>query len=129
MRGLPIGSSADCVAWQRSYRPVDCFTVEGTNQGANMPRVVHFEFHSNQPEGTTDFFRRVFDWKIDKWDNLSADYWMLDTGPADQPGIGGGLMKSRDGQPRTVCTIDVPDVDAYAKKVTAAGGQIVVPKM
>ncbi len=94
-----------------------------------MPRVVHFEFHSTQPESTTAFFEKVFDWKIDKWDNPGAEYWLLNTGPADQPGIGGGLMRSRDGQPRTVCTIDVPDVDEYARKVTEAGGQIVVPKM
>lgn len=94
-----------------------------------MPRVVHFEFHSTQPEGTTEFFRKVFDWKINKWDNPGAEYWLLDTGPADQPGIGGGLMRSRDGQPRTVCTLEVPDVDDYAKKVQAAGGRIVVPKM
>jgi hypothetical protein len=94
-----------------------------------MPRVVHFEFHSSEPESTTRFFREVFDWKTDKWDNPSMEYWMLNTGPADQPGIGGGLLRSRDGQPRTVCTIEVPDVDEHAKKVTAAGGQVVVPKM
>ena len=94
-----------------------------------MPRVVHFEFHSNEPEASTKFFRDVFNWTTDKWDNPSMEYWLLDTGPADQPGIGGGLLKSRDGQPRTVCTIEVPDVDEYAQKVASAGGQIVVPKM
>ena len=38
-------------------------------------------------------------------------------------------MKSPDGQPRTVNTIQVPSVDDYAAKIQAVGGQICVPKM
>lgn len=94
-----------------------------------MPRIVHFELHSEQPEQTAEFFREVFDWQANMWDQPGMEYWLLTTGAAERPGINGGLMKSRDGQPRTVCTLDVPDVDEYARKVESAGGKVVVPKM
>jgi len=38
-------------------------------------------------------------------------------------------MPSRDGQPRTVNTIQVDDLDAMVKKATANGGKNVVPRM
>lgn len=38
-------------------------------------------------------------------------------------------MPSRDGQPRTVNTIQVNNVDDAVKKVLANGGKNVVPKM
>ena len=94
-----------------------------------MPRIVHFEFHSTQPEKTLRFFRDVFGWESNKWEGSEMPYWLLMTGPKDQPGIDGGLMPSQDGQPRTVCTLQVDDVDIYTKKAQAAGGQVVVPKM
>lgn len=62
------------------------------------------------------------------------DYWMIMTGPQDQPGINGGLLKRNmeleSGSPSGfVCTIDVPSVDEYIDKVQERGGAVVVPKM
>lgn len=91
-----------------------------------MLRPIHFEIHAPDPAKAIAFYEKAFGWKFSKWEG-PVEYWLVDTGSGT--GINGGLLKSRDGQPRTVNTIDVPDVDEAAKTVTAAGGTIVVPKM
>lgn len=92
-----------------------------------MNRPVHFEIHSTDPERVSRFYADVFGWKTRKWDG-PAEYFLVDTGAGGE-GINGGIMRSRDGQPRTVNTIKVQNVDEAAKKITAHGGTIVVPKM
>lgn len=92
-----------------------------------MNRPVHFEIHSPDPDTSLAFFADVFGWKSQKWPG-PVDYFLLQTGD-DARGIDGGLIRSMDGQTRTVNTILVPDVDAHAAKVVAAGGKVVVPKM
>jgi predicted enzyme related to lactoylglutathione lyase len=62
------------------------------------------------------------------------DYWLVMTGPKDQPGIDGGLVPRQgeiDGQAviAFVCTIDVPDIDETVSNVEKNGGTIAVPKM
>ena len=93
-----------------------------------MPRVVHFEIPADDPEKTVAFYEKVFGWGFHKWEG-PQDYWLISTGPDDQPGINGGLMKRMNpGQP-VVNTLDVPSVDDYVAKITTAGGEIAVPKM
>jgi predicted enzyme related to lactoylglutathione lyase len=98
-----------------------------------MSRVVHFEIHAESPERAVAFYTKIFDWQITKWDG-PMPYWLIKTGPSDKPGIDGGLLPRRgviDGTAviAYVCTVDVDSVDAYAAKITANNGQIVVPKM
>jgi predicted enzyme related to lactoylglutathione lyase len=91
-------------------------------------RPIHFELGVVQPERAVQFYEAVFGWKSTKWDG-PMPYWLVTTGPDNQPGINGGIMIHQDSQPRTVNTIGVESVDDFAAKVTAAGGQVVVPKM
>jgi predicted enzyme related to lactoylglutathione lyase len=56
------------------------------------------------------------------------DYWLIMTGPEDQPGIDGGLMKREQPGAFTTNTIDVPSVDEFMSKITEAGGKIITPK-
>lgn len=91
-----------------------------------MPRPIHFEIHSPDAAKAVAFYERVFDWKFNKWEG-PMEYYLASTGTG--PGIDGGLMPSRDGQPRVVNTVEVADVDEHVKKINAAGGQVVVPKM
>lgn len=100
-----------------------------------MNRPIHFELHSNDPARDSKFYEAVFGWKFNKWDG-PMEYWLASTSPdgahgasKEHYGIDGGMMKSQDGQPRTVNTIEVADVDAMAMKVSKAGGTIVVPRM
>ena len=54
-------------------------------------------------------------------------YWLATTGPEDRPGINGALMPSPDQEARTVITVDVTDISEALEKVSAAGGETVVP--
>jgi predicted enzyme related to lactoylglutathione lyase len=98
-----------------------------------MPRVVHFEIHADEPERAVRFYTQLFGWEITKWAG-PQDYWLIKTGPDGQPGINGGLLKRHgviDGTAviAYVCTVDVPSVDEYTRKITAGGGSIALPKM
>ena len=92
-----------------------------------MNRVVHFEMGVDDPERAVAFYETVFGWKTNKWDGPQA-YWLVTTGPDDQPGINGGLMRRRDDMPPTFNTIGVPSVDEASEKIAANGGKIVMPK-
>jgi predicted enzyme related to lactoylglutathione lyase len=69
----------------------------------------------------------VFGWEIVKWEG-PQDYWLITTGPDDEPGINGGLMKRMDPSASTWNTIEVPSVDEFTAKVVESGGKVVVPK-
>jgi uncharacterized protein len=98
-----------------------------------MGRVVHFEIHAADPERASAFYRAVFGWEIVKWDG-PWPYWLITTGPDDEPGINGAIVQRRgelDGQAMTafVCTTSVADVEATVAAITAAGGEIALPEM
>ena len=92
-----------------------------------MPRVVHFEIHADDPERAVKFYQDVFGWKIAKWEG-PQDYWLITTGPDDEPGINGGLMKRMDPSASTWNTVEVPSVDEFTAKIVESGGKVVVPK-
>jgi predicted enzyme related to lactoylglutathione lyase len=98
-----------------------------------VPRVVHFEIHAENPERAKGFYSGVFDWEFSKWEG-TQDYWLITTGPDDEPGINGGLVRRQgaiDGQAviAYVCTVDVSSVDETVQQVTQHGGSVAVPKM
>jgi predicted enzyme related to lactoylglutathione lyase len=93
-----------------------------------MLRIVHFEINAADPERAVKFYQKVFGWKIKKWEG-PMDYWLVATGPDDQPGINGGIMKREDPQATTYNTVDVPSVDEFTKKIKENGGKVMVPKM
>jgi predicted enzyme related to lactoylglutathione lyase len=97
-----------------------------------MSRVVHFEIYAENPQRAIAFYSQLFGWQFTQWGEM--DYWMVTTGPDDQSGINGGLAPRRspidgEGVIAFVCTVDVPDVDACAESILAAGGTIAHPKM
>jgi hypothetical protein len=93
-----------------------------------MPRVVHFEITADDPERAVQFYTSVFGWHIQKWDG-PQDYWLAGTGPNDQPGIDGAIMRREGGMPPVINTLDIPDLDASLEQVTANGGSIAMPRM
>jgi len=92
-----------------------------------MPRIVHFEFCCDDPERAAKFYTAVFGWKIAKWEG-PMEYWLVETGPKDTPGIDGGLMRRPVPESSTYNTIDVPSVDEFIAKITANGGKVVKSK-
>ena len=100
-----------------------------------MPRVVHFEIHASDPDRAVKFYTTLFGWEMTKWDG-PVDYWLIRTGPADQRGIDGGLVRRHGADPvemqavnAYVCTVDVPNLDEYVAKALANGATIALPKM
>jgi predicted enzyme related to lactoylglutathione lyase len=98
-----------------------------------MPRVVHFEIHAADPDRAVNFYTTLFGWSFQKWEG-PMDYWLVTTGPNEQPGINGGLVRRQgeiDGQAviAYVCTVDVENLDASVQTALDNGGQIALPKM
>ena len=98
-----------------------------------MPRVVHFEIHADNPQRAVTFYQDIFGWQINKWEG-PEDYWLVTTGPDNEPGINGAILRRRglvngDAVIAYVCTIDVPSVDDVTAKITSHGGTIALPKM
>jgi predicted enzyme related to lactoylglutathione lyase len=100
-----------------------------------MSRVTHFEIHATNPQQLVDFYTTLLGWKFTKWAG-PMEYWLIETGPADQPGINGGLLQRPHAAPLTelrincfVCTAQVSDLNASLAKATQLGGQIALPRM
>jgi len=93
---------------------------------------MHFEIHAEKPERAIQFYSDVFGWTFTKWGG--EEYWLITTGPKEEPGIDGGLTKRRGTTVGTavvayVCTIATANVDDAVTKVKTHGGENVVPKM
>lgn len=97
-----------------------------------MARVVHFEVHAEDPQRAISFYSTVFGWEFTHWAG-PMDYWLIRTGPADRPGIDGGMVRRQgmiDGQAviAYVCTLDVESLDDSLPKALAAGATVALPK-
>ena len=101
-------------------------------------RVIHFEIHAQDTAKVAEWYKNVFGWEVKKWDNPAMDYWMVMTAPegAKEQGINGGIGKRVGDAPKESdsinafeCIIDVPNIEEYMEKITAAGGKITSAKM
>ena len=100
-----------------------------------MSRIVHFEIHANDPQRAIAFYTNVFGWQFHQWDGGDEDYWLIMTGPDEEPGIDGGLARRRGDPPEDnaavncyTCVVQVTDLDEILNKVTTEGGVIALPK-
>ncbi len=93
-----------------------------------MSRVNHFEIPADDPERAIKFYETVFGWTIEKWDG-PIEYWLIMTGPEDQPGIDGGLARREDPETGVENTIDVSNLEESLENVTANGGKVIRPKI
>jgi predicted enzyme related to lactoylglutathione lyase len=92
-----------------------------------MYRVVHFDIMADDTARAVKFYGDVFGWKTEGWPGM--DYWLMTTGPDDQPGINGGIGPRRQPSDHTQNSIQVPSVVEFVKKVEAAGGKALTPRM
>ncbi len=99
-----------------------------------MSRVTHFEIHASQPEVLIAFYSSLFGWKFQQWGTV--DYWQIETGSTDEPGIDGGLVRRRGAAPLAVqginafvCTVEVEALDETFLKAQSIGGAVSLPKM
>lgn len=102
-----------------------------------MSRVVHFEIQADDVERAKAFYAAVFDWSFEDYSGYTGStYWGVTTGPAEEPGINGGLLPRPVPAPRAeqgtngyVCTVGVADYDQTERRILDAGGQVALPKM
>lgn len=93
-----------------------------------MNRVVHFDIYADDPDRAVNFYKSVFGWKTEKWTG-GMDYWLITTGPDNEPGINGGIGKRQDPTDHITNTVDVASLKETEAKVTAAGGKVLQPRM
>lgn len=91
-----------------------------------MPRVIHFEIPAEDPERAIKFYKDVFGWEIEKWEH--GDYWLVSTGPEDEPGINGAIMPKESGN-MVRETISVNSFNEFAEKIDGQGGKMLTDKM
>ncbi len=92
-----------------------------------MPKVIHFEIPAKNTKRAVDFYKKVFDWKFDKYEGM--DYWLAIAGEDKEPGINGAISQKDETHPTTINTISVPLFEDAVNKIKAAGGEVLGPKM
>ena len=99
-----------------------------------MPRPVHFEIHADDPQRAIAFYTGVFGWTINQWE--TNPYWLVSTGPTEEPGIDGAILPRMGDRPATgapvvgmVVTMQVVDLDASLTKAYELGGVLALDKM
>lgn len=89
-------------------------------------KFVWFELMTNDVEKAKAFYSELLGWKIEGVDMGGFTYHMVKNG---ERGVGGMMaLQEKDKMPSSwMSYVSVPDVDAYAKKVTDADGKVLVP--
>ena len=90
----------------------------------------YFEIQADDVKRAVKFYERIFGWKFSKEPALPIEYWRIET-----DGPRGGLLKRPMKPPQGpagtnafVCSMEVADFDAIAKKIHEAGGVVALPK-
>ena len=88
--------------------------------------VVHWEFMSKDPEKVSDFYAKIFGWKVRHIPQLN--YRLVETGAkGEMRGVNGGILKPEREGPwpgNMLFYVLVDDLAAYRKKIVDAGGVI-----
>ncbi len=79
------------------------------------------------------FFEAVLGWRFQKFD-MPYEYYRIQAGPANEPGIDGGIGAIEDiplsgGRPLTQVTVPVSSLNETLARVVASGGSIVEQRM
>jgi uncharacterized protein len=90
----------------------------------------YFEIQAGNPARAVEFYRAAFGWTFTRVDGLPVEYWRIQT-----EGPRGGLLQRpatapapEQGTNAFVCSMEVVDFDASAKKITDLGGRVALQK-
>ncbi len=99
-----------------------------------MGRVIHFEIHATDPEALAAYYVGLLGWELDLQPGI--EYWLIRTGPEDQPGINGGLLRRHVPGPAGgpvvnafVCTVQVESLADTLARNEELGGEVALPRM
>jgi uncharacterized protein len=97
--------------------------------------IVHFEIPADNTERAAKFYRELFGWKIEKWENPGGiEYWMVETTPTDEKGmplgrgVNGGMMPRMYPGQQPVNYVNVASVDAAVAKAQKLGAKLMMGK-
>lgn len=97
--------------------------------------IVHFEIPADNPERAAKFYRELFGWKINKWENPNGiEYYMVETVPTDdqgmptRQGVNGGMMPRMYPNQQPVNYVAVENVDDAVAKATRLGAKVMMGK-
>ena len=97
--------------------------------------IVHFEIPADNPERAVKFYRDMFGWKIDRWENPAGmEYWIVQTVPTDEQGqptrqgVNGGLMPRMYPAQQPVNYIAVQSVDEAVARAEKLGAKVMMGK-
>jgi uncharacterized protein len=97
--------------------------------------IVHFEIPADNTERAAKFYRELFGWKIEKWENPGGiEYWMVETTPTDEKGmpigrgVNGGMMPRMYPGQQPVNYVNVASVDAAVAKAQKLGAKVMMGK-
>ena len=97
-----------------------------------MPTVQYFEIPADDMERAQKFYKQVFGWDMQKWDNKEnpeQEYYMFETrDEKGNPGLRGEMMKRQSPQHPITNYITVSSVDEYTYKIEQSGGMVMMPK-
>lgn len=92
-----------------------------------MPKIIHFEIPAEDTKRAVAFYKKAFGWKFNKYEGM--DYWLAIAGEDKEPGINGAIAEKDAIHPATINIISVISFEEAVKKIKAAGGEILGPKM
>jgi uncharacterized protein len=97
--------------------------------------IVHFEIPADNTERAAKFYRDLFGWKIDRWENPGGiEYWMVQTVETDaegrpvRQGVNGGLMPRMYKAQQPVNYVAVDSVDDAVAKAQKLGAKVMMGK-
>lgn len=98
-----------------------------------MGRVIHFEIHATDPEALAAYYTAMLGWTFERQEGM--EYWLIRTGPDDEPGIHGGLLRRPVPGPAAgpvmnafVCTAQIDALDAALDRNAELGGELAMPR-
>ena len=94
-----------------------------------MPKIIHFEIPAEDTKRAVAFYKKAFGWKFNKYGGEGMAYWLATAGEDEEPGINGAISEKDKTHPTTINTISVLSFEDAVKKIKAAGGEILGPKM
>jgi uncharacterized protein len=90
----------------------------------------YFEIQADDLARASEFYKAVFGWTFTRAEGLPIEYWRIET-----DGPRGGLLPrpakapaAEQGANAFVCSMEVTDFEAIAKKIGDCGGRIALPK-
>jgi predicted enzyme related to lactoylglutathione lyase len=97
--------------------------------------IVHFEIPADNPERAAKFYRELFGWKINRWENPNGiEYYMVETVPTNEQGqpvrqgVNGGMMPRMFPGQQPVNYVSVESVDKAVAKAEKLGAKVMMGK-